>query len=547
VAHWTDVLSNISLAVFVLLAVSTAAQWGRHRISGSGWLASAFVIVAAVALALEIRPSLVDDRITTKSLVSVILVALYCLFRFATTQVRASHPVDVVAAVVTLAVIGFTCALGDLPVAGALGDLPVAGAPRPAHLAAYQATFIAVAVLLLGETARRLLGAASRAPVVAAWRMGLTAGAGSALLLPVVVGVLQRQDATLVLATRAVTVAAGLVFLVALVVPSVLRIAVGARADRVVQRTAAELVSASDEEAVAASLLPRLRQLVGASEVTLAGVDGFLVARDPLSPAPEGLGAAWGLEGVSEGDAGTLTVRTTSGSSHVVVARVDPSVAYFGTAELRQLDHLAELAGRAIQRCEAAEHIAFRASHDGLTGLANRGLFLDRLEEALRHVGRRRSSLAVLFIDLDHFKQVNDRADHSTGDAVLNEMADRMTTMTRGVDVVARFGGDEFVALAEVDNEDDARDMAERIRRGLGAPLRATGVRFAVTASIGVVVTADPSLSPARVLRGADDAMYEAKRAGRNCVVLHGGVVPAAAPRANADAGRRRMADLSAG
>ena len=118
-----------------------------------------------------------------------------------------------------------------------------------------------------------------------------------------------------------------------------------------------------------------------------------------------------------------------------------------------------------------AEQMAFQASHDGLTGLANRSLFMGRLEEAMQHVGRRRASLALLFIDLDRFKLVNDRADHSAGDLVLQEMANRLTAMTRGVDLVARFGGDEFVAFAEVDHERDALDMAERIRAGLSEPV----------------------------------------------------------------------------
>ena len=80
-----------------------------------------------------------------------------------------------------------------------------------------------------------------------------------------------------------------------------------------------------------------------------------------------------------------------------------------------------------------------------------------------------------MFIDLDRFKLVNDRADHSAGDLVLKEMANRMTAMTRGVDMVARFGGDEFVAFAEVDHEEDALEMAERIRRGLSDPCRFGG------------------------------------------------------------------------
>jgi diguanylate cyclase (GGDEF)-like protein len=92
--------------------------------------------------------------------------------------------------------------------------------------------------------------------------------------------------------------------------------------------------------------------------------------------------------------------------------------------------------------------------------------------------------------------------------------------MTRGVDLVARFGGDEFVAFAEVDHQNDALDMAERIRSGLSTPVAVGGGQLVVTASIGVVMTADGSASPAALLRDADNAMYEAKRAGRDQVVL---------------------------
>jgi diguanylate cyclase (GGDEF)-like protein len=167
-----------------------------------------------------------------------------------------------------------------------------------------------------------------------------------------------------------------------------------------------------------------------------------------------------------------------------------------------------------------AEQMAFQASHDGLTGLANRAMFMERLEEAISHVGRRRASLAVLFIDLDRFKLVNDRADHSAGDRVLSEMANRLTAMTRGVDLVARFGGDEFVAFAEVDHQDDALDMAERIRAGLSVPVAIGHGQLVVTASVGIVMTSDDSISPLALLRDADNAMYEAKRSGRDQVVL---------------------------
>jgi diguanylate cyclase (GGDEF)-like protein len=194
---------------------------------------------------------------------------------------------------------------------------------------------------------------------------------------------------------------------------------------------------------------------------------------------------------------------------------------YFGTDELHKLDQLASMVGLAIERCEMAEQVAFQATHDALTGLANRTLFTERLGEALSHVGRRRQSLAVLFIDLDRFKLVNDRADHTAGDLVLTEMASRLGTLTRGVDVVARFGGDEFVAFAEVDTEDDALEMAERIRKGLSAPVAVGDGHLVVTASVGLVVTSEAGISPAMLLRDADNAMYDAKKAGRDQVFVY--------------------------
>jgi diguanylate cyclase (GGDEF)-like protein len=263
--------------------------------------------------------------------------------------------------------------------------------------------------------------------------------------------------------------------------------------------------------------------LVGASEAALLTGDGTVVARYPVWLDSEGL-AAWDSNRGRDGDdvrARQVTVRAPSGTMHVLAVKISPYMPYFGSEELHKLDELASMVGLAIERCEMAEQMAFQASHDGLTGLANRALFMDRLQESLNHVGRRRAALAVMFIDLDRFKLVNDRADHSAGDVVLNEMANRLTAMTRGVDVVARFGGDEFVALAEVDHEADALDMAERIRRGLSAPVTIGEAHLVVTASIGIVVTQDASAAPAMLLRDADNAMYDAKRSGRDQIVLY--------------------------
>ena len=250
----------------------------------------------------------------------------------------------------------------------------------------------------------------------------------------------------------------------------------------------------------------------------LAG-DGTVVARYPIWTDDEGADG-WQTDTPSRDRQRRITVQTHSGATHTLAVKISPSMPYFGSEELHKLDQLADMVGLAIERCEMAEQMAFQASHDGLTGLANRSLFMERLDEALRHVGRRRAALAVMFIDLDRFKLVNDRTDHSAGDLVLNEMANRLTAMTRGVDLVARFGGDEFVAFAEVDNESDALDMAERIRTGLSAPVSIGGAHLRVTASVGLVVTADSTSSPAALLRDADNAMYDAKRSGRDQVVI---------------------------
>ena len=519
-AHWTVVLSNVSLAEFVLLAVLTAWQWMRHHIRGAGWVALSFVVVGGLSLALQIDPSLVDNQNTAKSFVAVLLLVPYFLFRFAASFRRPSRPVGVLALALTAAMIGFTFWLADVP---------VRGTSTPPHFVAYQIAFLVSFAFLVGYVVARLVVSARREPAIAAWRMRLVAVALTGLGLPVVVEVLSLHGATVELVTRALTVVMGVLLLMALVLPSFVRVLLSRREDPAL-RAVGELVSARDSEEVANRLLPHVRALVGASEAALVAADGTVVARSPLS-FDRDIREMWGRERVTYVGRDSVTVRTTSGASHALAVRISSSMPYFGTEELHQLDQLADLVGLAIERCELAEQTAFQASHDGLTGLANRGLFMERLDEALRHVGRRRASLAVLFIDLDRFKMVNDRADHAAGDHVLNEMADRMMAMTRGVDVVARFGGDEFVAFAEVDHEEDATDMAERIRRGLGTPLVVGNTRLVVTASIGVVVTADASLTAAALLRDADDAMYEAKRAGRNQVVVHPGTARRVADR----------------
>jgi diguanylate cyclase (GGDEF)-like protein len=157
--------------------------------------------------------------------------------------------------------------------------------------------------------------------------------------------------------------------------------------------------------------------------------------------------------------------------------------------------------------------LTHRALHDALTGLPNRDLFEDRLDQALARARRRTVPLAVLFVDLDGFKQINDVHGHEAGDQVLVEAGRRLRALVRTADTVARYGGDEFTILAEdVGDTRTARDLGERVADELGRPY-AGGLE--VSASVGVAFTANPAAAtPDGLIRRADHAMYRSKRPG---------------------------------
>lgn len=160
----------------------------------------------------------------------------------------------------------------------------------------------------------------------------------------------------------------------------------------------------------------------------------------------------------------------------------------------------------------AAMHAAF---HDSLTGLASRTLFLDRLQYALVNAARSRSTVALLFIDLDHFKRVNDTLGHAAGDRLLIEVADRLRVCLRASDTAARFGGDEFVVLLHVATAADAVVVADRIIDALDVPVTISGREVGVSASIGIAASEAGSLDAGDLLRNADIAMYRAKHNGK--------------------------------
>jgi diguanylate cyclase (GGDEF)-like protein/PAS domain S-box-containing protein len=172
-------------------------------------------------------------------------------------------------------------------------------------------------------------------------------------------------------------------------------------------------------------------------------------------------------------------------------------------------------------RKRAEEQIEFHAYHDVLTHLPNRKLFTDRLRNSLSRAKRGAKAVAVMFIDVDHFKTINDTLGHTAGDELLLEMARRLRECVRDDDTVARLGGDEFtIILSELRQPEDAVGVAQKILETVQVPLTIAGMPIVVTASVGIALYPNDGADPESLLRNADSAMYRAKEAGRNTYQL---------------------------
>ena len=156
------------------------------------------------------------------------------------------------------------------------------------------------------------------------------------------------------------------------------------------------------------------------------------------------------------------------------------------------------------------------ASFDSLTGVPNRRLLHDRLQQAARRAQRNKKEMAVMFIDLDEFKKVNDTLGHDVGDLLLQQVALRLQKCIRLSDSIGRLGGDEFaIILEDTQQPEDAMIVGERILAAFASPFVLDGHRVAATASIGIAIYPEDGMEPAELLKNADVAMYRAKQAGR--------------------------------
>ncbi len=180
-------------------------------------------------------------------------------------------------------------------------------------------------------------------------------------------------------------------------------------------------------------------------------------------------------------------------------------------------------------RHAAQARIHHLAHHDALTGLPNRMSFMERLARQIEQARATGTSLALLFVDLDHFKRVNDSLGHLIGDQLLQTVAARISASLRAGDVVARFGGDEFIVLLDDAARDDVAQVAHKLLRAIELPVEAEGRDLSVTPSVGIALFPSDGATPTELIKNADTAMYIAKSRGRaNCQFFDPAVASAA-------------------
>jgi diguanylate cyclase (GGDEF)-like protein len=218
-----------------------------------------------------------------------------------------------------------------------------------------------------------------------------------------------------------------------------------------------------------------------------------------------------------------MYLRSADGDTSALFCALDGRRRDWSSDEIRLFGEVAasaltelELQRRLVEAARIERQLRHDALHDRLTGLPNRTFLVERLKLALERGRRHRDSCALLFVDLDNFKAVNESYGHHAGDELLAEVARRLNTALRATDMLSRLGGDEFALLLEgITDPSDAARIADRLQETLRAPIHIGDVEIFTSASIGIALPGGPDETPQRLLRSADTAMYRAKEQGR--------------------------------
>ena len=258
---------------------------------------------------------------------------------------------------------------------------------------------------------------------------------------------------------------------------------------------------------------PAFVRITGYSAEEVIGREGRFLVRDDLAqPDLEEIRAA--LREKREGQALLRNYRK-DGTQFWNELFISPVKDASGAATT----HFVSVINDVSERVNYQKELEYQATHDSLTGLANRSLLNDRINHAIAWAKRNELSVGVMLLDLDHFKLINDGSGHGAGDSVLKEVAHRLSRCVRDTDTVARLGGDEFVLiLTDLPENDDVDVIAEKVRSALARPIEVEGHDMFVTSSIGISLYPRDGDNGETLLRYADIAMYRVKEHGRNSV-----------------------------
>jgi diguanylate cyclase (GGDEF)-like protein len=512
-----DLLQDVNVVAFCVLALACAHRWHKRNDASIRWATLAFgslALVGVIGFALRSSPTTQFAPWFVKIILVVLVLFPLFLYRFATAFQRPSRLVALTAHASTALVV-----IASL----LLPELPRPGAPHPGWWSAYRVGILGQWTILFSIVAARLWVSARGEATVVRCRMRTLALAAAGLNAAVLlsgVGASVRTE-TMVVVTQGLMLVSALLFFAGLAPPGWL-VQIWRRPEQLAfQGAMGALFRAEDQAELSAVLLPRAAGLVGARAAALVSPSNEVLAThgsveaelqaledaEPSGPPPPGLHRV-------ELRAATLLLWTS------------PYAPFFGPDEFAMTESLGVFSDIVIDRCTLADQqrraeaaLTYQATHDKLTGLPNRALLEERVTQALaRSAGDNR--VAVLFLDVDRFKVINDSLGHAVGDQLLMVLARKLQSNMRPHDTIARFGGDEFVIVTDDWAAPDAPErLANRIAESLKAPLCLDGTSIVATVSIGVAVATGGD-DAGSLLRDADAAMYQAKEQGRDRWVL---------------------------